>query len=648
MSKRSDFVRTKKVILFGVILVLITSLNITGLYASKGTPEANIGITADVTAGNAEEFHAAVSAAMKEVKDIVKVRIENYDQKVYDINSAVNAILNDNVELFYIKDCTSSWMQDKGKSSGIITVNINYRYPKDDINRMKIELNNKTDSVISSAINADMNDNAKELMLHDYIVMNTINSYADLKLDSDITKLMEQLKDMKSLLGGSTPEELSTAYSVLVGGKGDDKGYARAMKLLLNKVGIECLIVEGDDDTWNIVKIEGDYYHLDASADKLKNDEGKEVLTHDYFNVSDKEMSMRCQWDTSIYPACTSNKCNYFYRNNTIVSNVDEFKAQTKKAIEDVKDSISIRVIEFDKTVYNISDTINTIANENPLLDDIAEWYWAENNSLGTVNVIFKYDLPKSEVISKRQKTEEKANDIIKTIIRPDMNDYSKVLAIHDYIIDHAVYDSENADKNTIPPEEHDAYGVLVKGIGVCDSYTEAMKLLLDKAGVECITVVGDETDGSDDAKNDIGHAWSIVKIGGSYYHIDATWDDAGEEYGSNKSKYYYFNVTDEEMKKTHVWDQTKYPACTSTEYNYFYKKNLVAKSQADVRNIIKNALNAKAGQLTFKIADFESGGYDLEQLIEDAFYRSKLRRLDGASWYTYKDLGIIDIEFEY
>jgi len=643
-------VGTKKAILFGVIVILITSLNITGLYASegKGISEAYIGITADMTAGSAEEFHAAVSEAMKEVKDVIKVRIGNYDQKIYDINSAVNAILNDNVELFYVKDCTSSWVQDKDKNSGIITVNINYRYPKDDIDKMKSELNNKIDSVINSVTNADMNGNAKELMLHDYIVMNTVNGYEDLTLDSNITTFMEQLKDIKAMLEDSAPEELSTAYSVLVRGKGDDKGYARAMKLLLNKAGIECIVVEGAGYTWNIVKIEGDYYHLDASADKLKNKEGKGVLTHDYFNVSDKEMSMRCQWDTSIYPSCTSNKCNYFYKNNTIVNNAEEFKAQTKKAIEEVKDSISIRVTEFDKTVYNISDAINTIANENPLLDDISEWYWAENDSLGTVNVIFKYDLPKSEVISKRQKTEEKANNIIKTVIRPNMDDYSKVLAVHDYIIDHAVYDSENADKNTIPPEEHDAYGVLVKGIGVCDSYTEAMKLLLDKAGVECITVVGDEADGSADAKNDIGHAWNIVNIEGSYYHIDATWDDAGEEGRSNKSKYYYFNVTDEEIKRTHVWDQTKYPACTSTEHNYFYKKNLVAKSQADVRNIIKNALNSKAEQLTFKIADFESGGYDLEKLIEDAFYKSKLRRLDGASWYTYKELGIIDVEFEY
>ena len=613
--------RIKKIALIILSILLIAGVRIGDLYAAEAVSE--------VSAGTAEEFRISICAAMKEVNEVVKVRLEKYDQNIYSIDSAVNIILRDNSDLFYVKGCTSSWSQDKGKSSGTMTISINYKYSRDKIIQMKNELDAEVDSIINKVVNADMSHNAKELTLHDYLVMNTRYSYEDSDMGGDLT-------------------ELGTAYSVLVKGNGNSRGYAMAMKLLLNKVGIECMIVEGNGSTWNIVKIEGDYYHLDASSNILRNDEGKAVLTHDYFNLPDSEMSKYYEWDKSRYPACTSNKCNYFYKNNTIVNTVDEFKAQVKKAIEEVKDSISIRVTKFDKTVYSISDTITAIANENPLLDDITEWYWAENESLGTVNVIFKYSFTKSEVISKRQKTEEKANDIIKTIIRSNMDDYSKVLAVHDYIINNATYDSENADKNTIPPEEHDAYGVLVKGIGVCDSYTEAMKLLLDKAGVECITVIGDEAEDSEDAKDDIGHAWNIVKIGGSYYHIDATWNDAGEEYGGNKGKYYYFNVTDEEMKKTHTWDQTKYPACTSTEHNYFYKRNLVAKNQADVRNMIKNALNSKVEQLTFKIADFESGGYDLEKLIEDAFYKSKLRRLDGASWYTYKELGIIDIEFEY
>ncbi len=644
----------KKIALFAVSMLLIISLNIVNLYAAKGAPAVNINTIADATVNNVEEFRTSIYAAMKEAKDVVKIKIGKYDKSVYEISSAFNKILIDNAELFYVKDCTSSWAQDKDKSSGTITITINYLYPKDKIIQMKNELNSKVDSIINKEVQMDMSSSTKELMLHDYLVMNTIYTYEDLSEDSDLTELMNRLKNMESALGdntgngvGSVLDELSTSYSVLVKGIGSSRGYAMAMKLLLNKAGIECLVVEGTDYTWNIVKIEGDYYHLDASADKLNNKEGKEVLTHDYFNMSDLEMSKYYEWDKSKYPACTSNKCNYFYKNNTIVSTVEEFEAQIKNAIAEVKDSISIRVTKFDKTVYSISDTIISVINKNPILDDIAEWYWVENDSLGTVNAIFRYDFTKSEVLSKRQETEKKADEIIKAIIKTGMGDYIKVLTVHDYIIRNASYDRENTEKNTVPPEEHDAYGVLVKGIGVCDSYAEAMKLLLDKAGVECIIVEGDEAEAYAEEANDIGHAWNIVKVDGNYYHIDATWDDENID-GKERVVYYFFNINDEEMKRTHEWDQEKYPQCTSTKHNYFYMNKLVAYSYNDASTRIKNALKGKRTKLVMKITDYDNKEYNIEDMIKKAFYKSGLRVLEGASWIVYEEMCIIDIEFEY
>lgn len=641
----------KKVTLFAAAVFLILCLNMAGLYASAQAPEPGVGNQVDATANNAVEFSASIHAAVKEAKDVVRIRINQYDKGSYDINSTVNKILSDNVDLFFVKSWTADWMQDKGKKSGIMTISIQYMYPKDKIILMKNELSSKIDSIFNKAINIDMDENTKELMLHDYLAMNTKVSTGKPVLDQSLQDQLESLglKMEESLINSKTDNELSTPYSVLVEGEGNSAGCARAMKLLCDKAGIECIVVYGENGTWNMVKIEGDYYHLDVSEDKIKNNEGVEVLTHDYFNVSDIEMSKYYKWDKSKYPLCTSSKCNYFHKNKTIVNNIDEFKDRVKNAVEKAADNISIRVTNFDNKVYSISDTIDAVLRENPQLEDIKEWLWVENRSVGTVNVIFKYDFPKDKVLAMRQETEKKADEIISSIIRPNMGDYDKVLAVHDYIVKSSVYDEENADKDTVPPEEYDAYGVLIKGIGVCDGYTEAMKLLLDKAGIKCIIVDGSVQDRSSDNKViSIGHSWNIVKIEDSYYHIDITWDDGSSEGRCKEAAYIYFNVTDEEIRKSHTWDVKKYPSCTSTKYNYFYKNKLVAEDYNKACDKIKSALNGRRKELVIKIAGFDSAGYDIEEMIKKAFYRTSLRRLNGAEWIVYDEVGIIDIKFEY
>lgn len=621
--------RNKKIVLFVVLMVLITGLSAVDSYAAKSMYAAPVSTIVDVTVNNTEEFHGALLAAMKEVKDAVNIKISKYDKDAYDIGSAVNKILNDNPELFYAKYCTSTWTQDKGGNSGIMAVNIYYLYSKDKIKLMTDELNSKVYSIISKKIQLDMNNNTKELMVHDYLVMNTKYIYDDLTLDSNMT------------------DEPSTSYSVLVKGQGDSKGYARTMKLLLGKAGIECMVVDGTGHSWNIVKIETDYYHLDSSADKLQNAQGKEVLTHDYFNITDMEMSRYNDWDRSKYPGCTSNKCNYFYKNNTMVSTVDEFEAKVREAIEEVRDSISIRVTSFDETVYDVTNALRSVMKENPMLDDVYEWYWAENESLGTINIIFNYYYTKEEILSKRQEIEKKADEIVKSVIKPGMGDYSKVLVIHDYIIENSSIDRENIEKDSIPPDEYYAYGVLVKGKSVYSSYADAMKLLLDKAGVECIIVEGDIRNSSEDSKNDKNYIWNIVKIEGKYYHVDAAGDDEKVDDGE-RVVYWYFNIDDKEMRKTHIWDQEEYPSCTSTEQNYFYRNKLVASSNNSAITMIKNALQKRHTRLLMKITDYDNTKYNVEDMITKAFHKTNLSLLKGARWGIYEKLGIIDIEFEY
>ncbi|MBC7766301.1 MAG: tetratricopeptide repeat protein [Hyphomonadaceae bacterium] len=145
-----------------------------------------------------------------------------------------------------------------------------------------------------------------------------------------------------------------------------------------------------------------------------------------------------------------------------------------------------------------------------------------------------------------------KIEDIIAKNIRKDAPQYLKASNIHRYLTQNAVYDySDN------PPNfSHLPYGVLVKKTGVCDSYALAVKMLMTKAGLDCIVVYA-ESDG-------VKHAWNIVKVDGQTYHMDVTWDDTKDEEHNTVVYHTYFLVTDEEMANSHhQWDRKKYPSCT-------------------------------------------------------------------------------------
>jgi transglutaminase/protease-like cytokinesis protein 3 len=74
----------------------------------------------------------------------------------------------------------------------------------------------------------------------------------------------------------------------------------------------------------------------------------------------------------------------------------------------------------------------------------------------------------------------------ISEVVKEDMTEYEKELAIHDYIINNSRYDSENLLNNTLPPESLSAYGVLVRGT----VYARAMRKpcsLSGQLGIECI-----------------------------------------------------------------------------------------------------------------------------------------------------------------
>lgn len=147
---------------------------------------------------------------------------------------------------------------------------------------------NKGKDIIGNIITPNMTDFEKEKTIHDYIIMNSKIKHED----------------------GSN----NSMYNVLIENDGTPSGYAQAVKLLMNLSGLECYIVDGDYNdetskikhTWNIVKISGKYYHLDAALDNtsyfVEDAAQNENLSYDYFNLSDESIASNHTWDKSKFP----------------------------------------------------------------------------------------------------------------------------------------------------------------------------------------------------------------------------------------------------------------------------------------------------------------------------------------------------------
>lgn len=116
---------------------------------------------------------------------------------------------------------------------------------------------------------------------------------------------------------------------------------------------------------------------------------------------------------------------------------------------------------------------------------------------------------------------------------------------IHDWITDTAVYDAEyerlaGVGNNALWEYElsngytQSCYSVFCKegAATVCAGYAESFVLLCNALGIEAISV------------SSPSHQWNQVRMEGSWYQVDCTWDDSDD----NSHSYYYFNRSTEQL----------------------------------------------------------------------------------------------------
>lgn len=147
------------------------------------------------------------------------------------------------------------------------------------------------------------------------------------------------------------------------------------------------------------------------------------------------------------------------------------------------------------------------------------------------------------------------AKEILNEIITDGMTDLEKETAVYTWLTANVDYDWSHMDiMAETTRDAYGPYGGLVNRSAVCLGYAASFQLLMDMAGVECITVVGAAFHSTGD------HAWNMVKLDGKWYCVDPTWDANGRQQSGEEYEWRYFNVTSDEMAKDHQWDYANVP----------------------------------------------------------------------------------------
>lgn len=199
----------------------------------------------------------------------------------------------------------------------------------------------------------------------------------------------------------------------------------------------------------------------------------------------------------------------------------------------------SIRQFLFGLTMSLAGTLLPLAAEVMPAAAMSIEEITVEESSMEKIRSTKKRTLNSSEISAA---VEQKVAQLVSECVSAGAEtDYQKAQWFHDWLINHADYDES---LTIFGPE-----GVLLQGSGVCQSYTDAYGLLLNAVEIENMEVISDEMD----------HTWNIVKINGSWTHIDVTWDDptGGGYEGRN-----YFGLGDQKMSVDHVWPAGVYPEC--------------------------------------------------------------------------------------
>lgn len=190
-----------------------------------------------------------------------------YDSCIDDVvETANNQTILSNINSFVHPFNSFSSIKTEYDSLGKITLKIEKSYTKEQINQIKLKMNEILFDIPASS---DKKETIKKI--HDYIINNS--KYDIDKSDKNIDKYKSNI-----------------AYGPLIEGYGLCGGYTDAMAIFLNYYDIPNFKVVSENHIWNAVYLDNKWYHLDLTWDDPVVSTGENILEYNFFLISTEEL----------------------------------------------------------------------------------------------------------------------------------------------------------------------------------------------------------------------------------------------------------------------------------------------------------------------------------------------------------------------
>lgn len=169
----------------------------------------------------------------------------------------------------------------------------------------------------------------------------------------------------------------------ILNNKGRCEALSKSMVWCMRQLDVECMAVLGkpkwevqsvySNHSWNIIKIDGNYYHLDLTLDNIKTDISESNSAfYGFFNVDDnfiyESHELNYLYKNLGVPICNSNKQNYHIINKLYITDNGNMETQLENIIsEHFNNYIDIISIKF----QNTTDYNSFIENKEEYISDV-------------------------------------------------------------------------------------------------------------------------------------------------------------------------------------------------------------------------------------------------------------------------------------
>ena len=194
------------------------------------------------------------------------------------------------------------------------------------------------------------------------------------------------------------------------------------------------------------------------------------------------------------------------------------------------------------------------------------------------VELVPEYLFTKDKIKEHRQAMESRVKKLAQQA--ESLDEKGKQLFIHDFIVKNVKYDKLKKEYS------HEIIGALGNGVAVCEGIAKAVKILCDALGIWCIVAL---SEANPDKGIKYRHAWNVVRINGSYYHMDATFDNTLSK--DEVIRYDYMNLSDKQIFRDHepvIW---KVPECPDNDHCYYREKKVSWTTIEEVQKRTKQAV---------------------------------------------------------